>query len=929
MNALIVSLAVAAPRMDGSTASTPDPWERTLDVVKSGVVSIRMDGTRPFDTEWTTTSQATGFVVDAKRGIILTNRHVVLPGPVTAKAVFVDHEEVPLVSLYRDPVHDFGFYQYDPASLEFAEPAELPLVPSAARVGAEIRVVGNDAGEKLSFLAGTIARLDREAPTYSSVGFNDFNTFYFQAASGTSGGSSGSPVVDVGGRVIALNAGGSTSAASSYYLPLDRVVRALGLIQAGNPVSRGTLAADLAFTHFDELRRLGLSATTEAEVRAEDPDGTGMLVFDRVLPEGPVDGRVEVGDILVRVDGRPIRGFVPLEAFLDDHVGARVPVEVERGGKRLTVEVQIGDLHAITPSSYVEVGGAVLHDLSYMQARNHNLPARGVYVAGAGYVLEQAGIPIRAIITDVAGTPTPDARAFERVVAALPDGARVPVRFFEAARPDTSLVRTIDVDRTWFPMRWCDRRDGERAWACRASAAPRVSPAPSPQSTTFPSESDRLGDRALRSLVTLQFDIPFAVDGVPSTRYYGVGLVVDAARGLVVTDRNSVPILLGDLRLRFAGDIEIPASVAWLHPVHGIAVLRYDPALIGSTDVRSAVLGTRDVDVGDELRLLGRRASEEVYDQEHTVSTITGLQLPVPVPGKPRFRETNLEAVYLNGGGGVGGVLLDKRGDVAALWGTASYDDGGNAKAVSLGYPAPMLRRVLEDFETGGARGLEVELRDLSLADARELGLPSEEVALLSGKDQNRRVLQVIRVTGGSPADGLVRGGDLLLAVNGAPVSSRFSVESEGDVERAKLRLLRDGRVIEVEVSPRTLPGAGSTRVVVWAGAYVQEVPYEAAQSRGAPRTGVYVDSRFRGSPSMRSGLGRAVRIIQVDDRPVANLDDFLSAVRGRAHGQAVRIVQVDLLGRKQVATVEMDLDYWPTSELRLADGAWRRSEVP
>lgn len=79
------------PTVVGSSADSAE-WQATLEKVVRNVVSIRFCQPCAFDTDPALTSEATGFVVDAERGLILTNRHVVGSGPFTGYVVFDNHE---------------------------------------------------------------------------------------------------------------------------------------------------------------------------------------------------------------------------------------------------------------------------------------------------------------------------------------------------------------------------------------------------------------------------------------------------------------------------------------------------------------------------------------------------------------------------------------------------------------------------------------------------------------------------------------------------------------------------------------------------------------------------------------------------------------------------------------------------------------------
>jgi hypothetical protein len=118
-------------------------------------------------------------------------------------------------------------------------------------------------------------------------------------------------------------------------------------------------------------------------------DGLSDGLPHQVLPKGPADGVLEPGDILLRVAGRWCTSFIALEAALDAAVGGHVALEVCRGGQRISHSLRVDDLHALTPSRYFEMGGAIVNELSYQQARNHGVAPRGVYVAHPGYMLRQ------------------------------------------------------------------------------------------------------------------------------------------------------------------------------------------------------------------------------------------------------------------------------------------------------------------------------------------------------------------------------------------------------------------------------------------------------------------------------------------------------------------------------------------------------------
>ncbi|PRP82453.1 pro-apoptotic serine protease [Planoprotostelium fungivorum] len=929
-----------------------ETWQRTLDRVVSAVVAIRFCTVRHFDTERASFSVATGFIVDKAKGLILTNRHVVRPGPVTAEAIFLDHEEIKLYPVYRDPIHDFGFFRFNPADVKFMDLKEIELDPEGAKVGIEIRVVGNDAGEKLSILSGTIARMDRPAPFYGDDEYNDFNTFYYQAASSTSGGSSGSPVLNLTGKAIALNAGGRRKAASSFYLPLHRVKRVLQYLQNDNlKPPRGDLQTVFRHTPYDEVHRLGLRGVTESTFRKENANETGMLVVDSVIPESPSYNVLEPGDVIVSLQGELLTQFIRLEDIMDSHVGQTVTIEIERGGVPMTHKLPIVDLHQLEPSTFLEVGGGVLHELSYQQARNHRLPVGGVYVASDGYMLGRGGLHKGTIIRAVGQTETPNLESFAKAICSYSNDSRVPIQYFTVSDRHQSRLSVIYIDRCWHGMQMWTKDDALGLWTasdCLPAPEPAFVPKPTPVKTLkSPME---LANEIVKSMVMVSFHIPYVIDGGSSDNYLGSGLILDAERGLILVDQNTVPLVLGDLLVSFASTVEIPARIRYIHPIHNFGILQYDPKLLVNSGFQSANISMEPLEAGADVFLVGLTRTDQPFCQKTTVSKIEELFIGEARP--PRFRAINEDVIHLEKATScVGGVLVDENRKIRALWASYSSSEKKNPSEsfeIFRGLPLYLIQEIIEPLkrdEIPRIRSLEVELWPIALSKARDLGLGEKWIQDIEDKYVRRHILCIRRIAAKTDASTKLKTGDVLIAVNGDVVTNFREVENlTRERESVSLTLLRNQQEIVMDVKTTLLEGIGTDKVesvyvsssftyasqiLSWSGAILQNT-HRAVSQLGFTYEGVFCSRWFYGSPAHQFGLRAVHWIVEVNGKRTPDLESFIKVVRNAGDEAFLRLKLMGMQDKVSVLTIKTDLHYWPTVLISLdkSSGQWSSERI-
>lgn len=404
-----------------ANANAQHDWTEQVAAYKPMVVNVETSSEVVFETEAKGTNFATGFVVDAERGIIATNRHVTGSSPSYVKINFHDGSFTEARILYYDPTHDFGFYQINPEEVDF----ELQAVElgewDALSLGDELLLIGNNEKEEYTIKFGRITNLN--------VNKGDRHSSYIHTTFDRTGGSSGSPVWNTAGEVIAIHARGTDT--SSFELPIDYLHDALELIRNKVAIQRGEIGVDLELISIGEaIKHFNFPAALRKEIGPSKAGTPKVIQIESIIPRTTGETILRASDIIYRINNKLIRDdLYTFDAILNQKVGKEVNLEVYRNGENLNLDVPVEDLEAKKVRRFVRFGGAVFHDITPQLRRILFLEANGVYLphAVAGSSFSRVGLQERngnskVVILDVNGKQIRDLDDFIEACKTITDG---------------------------------------------------------------------------------------------------------------------------------------------------------------------------------------------------------------------------------------------------------------------------------------------------------------------------------------------------------------------------------------------------------------------------------------------------------------------------------------------------------------------------
>ncbi|HKX92464.1 MAG TPA: Do family serine endopeptidase [Sphingomicrobium sp.] len=274
-------------------------------------------------------SLGSGFIVSPD-GYIVTNNHLVqgLTGTGTVDTVTVtttDRKEYTARIVGRDETSDLAVLKIDGRNLPFVQWGDS----TKARVGDWVLAIGNPYGLGGTVTAGIISALHR-----GITGSGAYDR-YIQTDAAINMGNSGGPMFDLNGNVIGINSAlispTGASVGIGLAIPAELAKPVIDSLMRGQRPQRGYLGVGLQPLDDDSIAAaLGL------------PKGGGELVRS-VVPGGAAErAGLRQGDVITKVNGQAVTPDQTVSYIVaNTAVGSRIPIELIRGGRRITVHAVV------------------------------------------------------------------------------------------------------------------------------------------------------------------------------------------------------------------------------------------------------------------------------------------------------------------------------------------------------------------------------------------------------------------------------------------------------------------------------------------------------------------------------------------------------------------------------------------------------------
>jgi serine protease Do len=212
------------------------------------------------------------------------------------------------------------------------EGSNLPKVligdSNKLRVGEWVIAIGSPFGLDNTVTAGIVSAKARDTGDYLP---------FIQTDAAVNPGNSGGPLLNTRGEVVGINSqiysrtGGFMGI--SFAIPVDEAMRVVEQLKASGRVVRGRIGVGIAEVSKDVAEPLGLSKASGALVRSVEPGGPAER------------GGIEVGDIILRFDGKPIERSSDLPRIVGGtRPGAKVPVQVWRKGATRELQLTVVEM---------------------------------------------------------------------------------------------------------------------------------------------------------------------------------------------------------------------------------------------------------------------------------------------------------------------------------------------------------------------------------------------------------------------------------------------------------------------------------------------------------------------------------------------------------------------------------------------------------